>query len=107
HPGFSRGLSLVILGSGLRAGMGICYKFGLSSGADYFTMLASSGLVWMVVGLAYGYILERHKKPEADTIGFGILSGGLISGIVLFMMLALRLGDASTVLPLTQLSFLG
>jgi drug/metabolite transporter (DMT)-like permease len=101
------GLWLAIAASLLRAGMGVTYKAGLSSGADGNLMLAVNGVVWLVAGLAYCVVVEKgHVRPTANTWGYGFLSGLLTTGIVLFLVLALKGGDVSIVLPITQLSFM-
>ena len=101
------GFSLVIVASLLRAGMGLSYKYGLSQGADKYYLLAINGGIWIIGGLTYLIIKERKsmymlKKPFT----YGIISGILICGIVFFMATALQYGDASIVLPITQLSFI-
>lgn len=109
HPALPyhvRGLWLVMIASLLRAGMGIAYKWGLSSGANPYQLLSINGVVWLISGLFYYWMVERNKvKLTHKTWGYGLSSGALVCGIVLFMILALQRGDASTVLPITQLSF--
>jgi uncharacterized membrane protein len=102
------GLWLVVLASLLRAGMGISYKCGLSAGGDGLAMLALSGLAWIVGGAVYGLIAERRAVGVArQTFAYAAASSPLVCGIILFLMLALKHGDASCVLPIAQLSFLG
>jgi len=101
------GFFLVIVAGLLRAGMGLSYKYGLSQGADKYYLLAINGGIWIIGGLTYLIIKERKslymlKKPFT----YGIISGILVCGIVFFMATALQYGDASIVLPITQLSFI-
>jgi uncharacterized membrane protein len=86
--------------------MGVSYKFGISCHGDELLILAINGLLWMVCGLGYYTFLERRGPAPRETWTYGLLSGVLVCGIVLFLMLALRCGEASTVLPIAQLSFL-
>lgn len=91
----------------LRALMGISYKYGLSEGAGAYEILTLNGLVWVVVGLLYTALLEKRVFAISNQcMSYGFVSGGLVCGIVLFMMLALKHGQASIVLPIAQLSFL-
>ncbi len=101
------GFFLVIVASLLRAGMGLSYKYGLSQGADKYYLLAINGGIWIIGGLAYLIIKERKSlHMQKKTFTYGIISGILVCGIVFFMATALQYGDASIVLPITQLSFI-
>lgn len=100
------GIWFIIGASLLRAGMGITYKYGLNNGADMLMILMLNGVMWMICGLLYFIFLEKHgAKNSLDSFSFGILSGIFVCGIAGFMMLALEKGDASIVLPVSQLSF--
>ncbi len=101
------GWGLVALASLLRAGMGLTYKAGLERGADVCWLLALNGAAWMLGGLLYGLIRERGelRLTLGNEVKYGLISGVLVCGITLFLALALRLGEASRVLPITQLSF--
>jgi uncharacterized membrane protein len=98
---------LIFIAVFLRALMGISYKHGLSLGADTFVILTLTGVAWAVTGLIYMLGFEKHKSSmDNKGLSYGLLSGILVSGIVLFMILALEKGQASIVLPVAQLSFL-
>jgi uncharacterized membrane protein len=57
--------------------------------------------------MIYSVFLEKKIKNKFSiTALYGIGSGGLITGIVFSMMFALENGEASVVLPITQMSFL-
>ena len=103
---FSLAIWLTVLASLLRAGMGLSYKAGLLNGANEYGMLVINGFAWIVGGTICHFVVDQKKWciPPA-TLAFGALSGVLVCGIVLFMMLALKYGDASLVLPVTQMSF--
>lgn len=89
-----------------RACMGITYKCGLEYGADMYLILALNGFIWILSGISYHFIAERKKALFSfNTCAFGLFSGVLVCGIVIFMMLALKRGEASMVLPVSQLSF--
>lgn len=109
HPAsgvFSRSIMLVVLASLLRAGMGLGYKAGLLGGANEFGLLAFNGLAWITGGLAYHFAFDQKMSRFPRSLAaYGGVSGMLVCGIVLFMVLALKKGDASIVLPVTQMSF--
>ena len=97
---------LVIMASLLRAGMGLGYKAGILGGANEYGLLAINGMIWIAGGIICHFLADREMgRIPLFTVGYGILSGTLVCGIVLFMMLALKHGDASLVLPVTQMSF--
>ena len=102
-------LGLIILASLLRAGMGVSYKYALSSGAEQHGMLAFNGVMWIVLGGAY-FLFRERSIPRSDNRKswlYGMASGVLVCGIVFFMALALTHGEASVVLPVSQMSFIG
>lgn len=95
------GVLLVALGSLARAGMALAMKAGSLDGASAEPVLAVAGAVWLVAGWA----ADRGRLPDHRTWGFGLASGALTAGIVLFLFLALARGDAALVIPVSQLSF--
>ena len=89
----------------LRATMGIFYKLANTHGIPMFQMLTVSGLCWVVGGLAFSLIRAEPARPGPRTCRFAVLSGLLICGIVYFLLAATRFGEASIIVPITQLSF--
>lgn len=103
---FSAAIWMTVAASLLRAGMGLSYKAGLLGGANEYGLLAINGFVWVVGGSICHFTVDQKKwRIPLATIAFGMLSGALVCGIVLFLTLALKYGDASLVLPVTQMSF--
>lgn len=101
-----RGLGLVVSASLLRAGMGVTWKCGLVDGVNLYWLLAVNGLVWLVSGLVYHAFEARQDAPlTRKTWWYGAGSGLAVCGIALFVMLALQRGEASVILPISQLSF--
>jgi len=102
----STAILLIVVASFLRAGMGLSYKAGLLNGANEYGILAINGLVWIAGGIICHFFVDGEmRRIPPSTLAYGGLSGALVCGIVLFMMLALKHGDASLVLPVTQMSF--
>jgi uncharacterized membrane protein len=103
------GFYLVAIAAFLRAGMGLSYKYAFIEGVDRTELLFINGISWIIGGAVYVLLKERHcdGKFNRKSWTYGVISGFLICGIVLFMALALQHGDAAVVLPLAQMSFLG
>lgn len=102
------GFGMVLLAAFLRAGMGLSYKYGFLHGADQNGVAVVNSFFWIFGGLLYAFLVERNfKKPDKLLLGYGTLSGVLVAGIVFFMAGSLKLGNASIVLPIAQMSFLG
>ena len=102
------GLLLVLAAAVLRAGMGLSYKYAFLNGADANGITWINSFCWIGGGLVY----TLWREPNAQIFTrkpwfYGISSGLLLSGIVFFMAASLRYGDASVVLPIAQMSFLG
>ena len=102
----SAAVVLIVLASLLRAGMGLSYKAGLLNGANGYGLIALNGAAWVIGGIICHFLVDRERwRVPPSILAYGALSGVLVCGIVLFMMLALKYGDASLVLPVTQMSF--
>jgi len=111
----TRALVLVIFASVLRAGMGISYKLAAAEFArleiqgatpQHHWFLALQGLMWGGMGLAVAWRFEGATRLSRLNVGYGVFSGALVCGIVLFLARALAVGDASVIIPITQMSFL-
>ncbi|MBR7107990.1 MAG: EamA family transporter [Lentisphaeria bacterium] len=103
------GLILVIIAAILRAGMGLAYKYGFNLGASANGVNLVNAFCWIAGGPVY-YFLRERNLPELGAFskkltGYGILSGIFVFGIVFFMAHSVRLGNASIVLPIMQMSF--
>ena len=107
--GFSRlGFGLAVLAAVLRAIMGLAYRYGFEHGADKNTVVMINCLMWIVVGILYSIFRERSLKwlKDANIYKYGAVSGLLVCIIIWCMACSLKLGDASRVLPIAQMSFL-
>lgn len=102
------GFRLVVLAAVLRAGMGLAYRYGFLHGADRNGVIVINSLFWIVGGLLYALLREKHlAAPSRKLLVYGAVSGILVVGIVFFMAAALQSGAAGIVLPIAQMSFLG
>lgn len=102
------GIYLALAAALLRAAMGLSYKYAFMLNADRCGLITINAIIWISFGFIYMLCRERHESfIKAKSIGYGLLSGLLISGIIYFMALALETGQASIVLPIAQMSFLG
>ena len=102
---------MVVLAMMLRAGMGLAYKYAFLHGASESGVQIINGWAWVICGLVYYFVRERKRFDfraafDAKVLGYGAFSGVLVAGIIFFMARSLKLGDASIVLPIQQMSFL-
>ena len=108
---FSWALIIMITAALMRAGMGLSYRYGFQHGASEKYVVVVNSLFWIFGGVLYTALRERALLPysKADwknLFVLGTLSGALVTGIVITMALSLKLGSASVVLPIAQMSFL-
>jgi drug/metabolite transporter (DMT)-like permease len=106
HAELKLGLMLVIVGALCRAVYGVVSKAGLQHGVDMNLLLLTSALCWVGSGLFYARFVEHRYAITRTKIGYAILSGCLVYGIVRSLLSALALGEASVVITIANLSFL-
>ncbi len=103
---------IIMIGAAfIRAGMGLSYRYGFLHGASEKYVVVINSLFWIFGGVLYAFWRERHLMPYSredwkNLFFLGGLSGALVTGIVITMALMLKLGSASVVLPIAQMSFL-
>jgi drug/metabolite transporter (DMT)-like permease len=88
-----------------RAAMGLLLKEGAADGASSAALVAWSGSMWVTGGLLFDLTAPR-EPAQRSALGFGLLCGAVTLGTMLFLTEALRLGPASLVLPISQMSFM-
>lgn len=96
---------LVILASLLRAIYGVISKAGLNQGADVNTMLLIAAGCWIVGGALYARLREGRFRLTRKKAIYSLISGLLVFLIVNFLIAAVKLGEASVVIPIANLSF--
>ena len=108
---FSWALLIMIGAAFLRAGMGLSYRYGFLHGAVEKYVVIINSLFWIAGGVLYAFWREKSLMPYSrqdwkNLFFLGTLSGARVTGIVITMALMLKLGNASVVLPIAQMSFL-
>jgi len=109
-PARSRGLHgalpflLVIVAALLRAVMGILFKVGMDPGFNV-EFLVITGLCWLGGGLLYALFNRETVLPTPRIGWYGLVTGLVICGNVYFLAQAVANGQASIVIPVSQLSF--
>jgi drug/metabolite transporter (DMT)-like permease len=106
HRELRLGLALVLIGALLRAVYGVVTKSALVAGTDMDLLLLISALCWVASGFIYARFVEHRYTITRTKIGYSILSGCLVYGIVRSLLSALSLGEASVVITIANLSFL-
>jgi drug/metabolite transporter (DMT)-like permease len=96
---------LAIGASLLRAAFGIMSKVGLASGTDPFMFMLYVGVGWTLAAIAYGLIRPQPVASLRAVLPYALVSGTLICLIVSFLLLGLRTGEASVVIPIANMSF--
>ena len=98
-------LWIAISASLLRAAFGIFSKVGLTGGIDPFVFLVYVGAGWTLTAIAYGIVRGRSPVPVREILPYAILSGVLACFVASFLLLGLRTGEASIVIPIANMSF--
>lgn len=99
-------LLVVISASIIRAAYGLVTKLGFHHGADPDTMILLAGIGWCIGGPLYVLMRESGiRRTGRDIAGFSIAGGVLVFGVVWLLTHALRTGDASIVVPVTNMGF--
>ena len=96
---------LIILASCVRALYGIFTKVGVNHGGSPSTMMLFAAIGWCLGGLAYAYFREQQISVARGNLVFIPVAGVLVFSIVWLLTTALTLGDASVVVPLTNMGF--
>jgi len=102
--GISLMLGVVLIASFLRAVYGVSYKIALNHEVQYLWFLSGPGLGWTIMGTLTSYNKGSVRIP-AKTLIMGVISGFLLCGLVFFFAKALKEGQASIIIPISQMSF--
>ncbi len=105
HRTFLLYFSLAVTASLFRALYGVTSKAGLLNGADLQPMLILGALSWVVGGAGYAIFREKRLRVTRNKAIYSLISGVLVFLIVNFLLLAIEQGQASTVIPIANMSF--
>lgn len=98
-------VALAVSASLLRAVFGIMSKIGLASGTDPFLFMLYIGVGWTLAAILYGAARRQRAPPLREVLPYAFVSGTLICLVVTFLLLGLRTGEASIVIPIANMSF--
>ena len=98
--------SLAVAAALFRALYGVSSKAGLLNGADLQPMLLIGAVCWVVGGAGYSLLREKRFRLTRKKAAYSLLSGILVFLIVNFLLLAIEHGQASTVIPIANMSFI-
>jgi drug/metabolite transporter (DMT)-like permease len=96
---------MAVAASLLRAGYGVITRGGIVHKADPQTMLLLCALSWIVGGAFYARLREGRLRLTKKKVGYALVSGVLVFLVVDFLMLAVKYGEASIVIPIANMSF--
>ena len=96
---------MAVAASLFRAGYGVITRGGIVHQADPQTMLLLCALSWIVGGAIYARMREGRFRLTKKKVGYALVSGVLVFLVVDFLMLAVKYGEASIVIPIANMSF--
>lgn len=96
---------VIIFASCVRACYGILTKAGINAGADTDSMMLLAALGWLLGGLLYYFIVEAKKNISIGPVHLIVTAGVLVFSVVWLLTTALLHGDASVVVPITNMGF--
>lgn len=96
---------MAIAASLFRAGYGVVTRGGILDQADPQVMLLLCALSWIVGGALYARLREGRFRLTSKKISYALVSGVLVFLVVDFLMLAVKHGEASIVIPIANMSF--
>jgi drug/metabolite transporter (DMT)-like permease len=96
---------MAVAASLFRAGYGVITRGGIVHQADPQTMLLLCALSWIVGGAFYARLREGRFLLTKKKVGYALVSGVLVFLVVDFLMLAVKYGEASIVIPIANMSF--
>ncbi|WP_020674464.1 DMT family transporter [Geopsychrobacter electrodiphilus] len=98
--------TLAVVASLFRALYGVTSKAGLLNGASLQPMLILGALSWVVGGAGYAFFREGRLRMTRIKATYSLISGVLVFLIVNSLLLAIEHGQASTVIPIANMSFI-
>jgi drug/metabolite transporter (DMT)-like permease len=106
HPAYDLfWFGLILFACVVRASYGILTKAGLNAGAGADSMMVLAALGWFIGGLLYFTMIESRRKIRLGPIYLIVIAGILVFSVVWLLTNALLRGDASVVVPITNMGF--
>jgi drug/metabolite transporter (DMT)-like permease len=106
HSGVTRAsLRRVLLATCALGIANFCYKLGVMGGATPATMVVSQAAVFFPLATLFGYLPERKFNPPAATWRYAALAALLLAVAFMLMATSLVRGEASVLVPVTQMGF--
>ena len=96
---------LAIAAAMLRAAFGVLAKIGVSDGTDPFLLMIYIGMGWTVAAIVYAAVRRKRAAVNSGVVRYAIMSGTLVCLVASFLLLGLRIGEASVVIPIANMSF--
>jgi uncharacterized membrane protein len=100
-----RSLMQVIVATIAMGMANFCHKLGLSRGATPETMLAAQAVVYSSLVTGMGWARNGGFRLPAGVLSHSAPAAFVLLGAFLFMLHSLRHGDASVVVPISQMGF--
>jgi uncharacterized membrane protein len=105
-PGTARrALGQVLLATVTMGVANFGHKLGLIGGATPETMLVAQAVVYTGMMNGFGYARHGTMRLPPGVIGHSASAALVLTGAFLFMLHSLRHGDASVVVPISQMGF--
>jgi drug/metabolite transporter (DMT)-like permease len=89
----------------LRAAFGVLAKIGVSGGADPFLLMVYIGAGWTLAAIVYATARRERTAGKSSVLRYAVMSGTLVCLVASFLLLGLRTGEASVVIPIANMSF--
>lgn len=98
---------LAVAASLLRAVWGIVLKIASLDAVEPQLIMLMSAVGFIAVGAVYAIAWEGRIALARSTLAYSVATGGLIFLVANFLMLAVGVGEASVVVPIANMSFVG
>jgi uncharacterized membrane protein len=106
HASVSRASLLRVLLATFALGIAnFCYKLGVMHGATPATMVVAQAAVFFPLATVFGYLAERKFDPPAATWPYAACAALLLGFAFMLMAMSLVRGEASVLVPVTQMGF--
>ena len=98
--------AIAVLASVMRASYGVASKAGLSAGTSPEVLMLTAASCWVIGGFAYAALRERTIALSGSALRIAVLAGLVAFAIVNTLIAGLARGEASVVVPISNLGFL-